>query len=98
LNFDIISNNAYLRELYTARGDIDSAISSSIFELDILINLSSKVKATLSFEYICDNCKQVFPFAFHRCSSCHAIDTIGVELALVKSYQGIDSEENKSFL
>ena len=97
LDLDIISKNSFLKELYTARGDIQEVSKSNIFELDVLINLQNKTNATLSFEYICDNCKQVFPFAFHRCSSCHAIDTIGIEYALVKSYQGINSEENNSF-
>lgn len=98
LNLDIISKNSFLKELYTARGDIKEVSKSSVFELDILINLQNKTNATLSFEYICDNCKQVFPFAFNRCSSCHGIDTLGVELALVKSHKGVGIEENKSFL
>ena len=97
LDLDIITKNSFLKELYTARGDIKEVTKSSIFELDVLINLENKSNATLSFEYICDSCKQVFPFAFHRCSSCHAIDTVGVEISLVKSHIGKDSEENNSF-
>jgi len=97
LDLDIISKNSLLKELYTARGDIKEVTKSSIFELDVLINLEKKSNATLSFEYICDNCKQVFPFAFHRCSSCHAIDTVGVEISLAKSYEGVNHEENNSF-
>jgi len=97
LDLDIISKNSFLKELYTARGDIKEVTKSSVFELDVLINLDTKSNATLSFEYICDGCKQIFPFAFHRCSSCHAIDTVGVELSLVKSYYRTDSEENNSF-
>jgi tetratricopeptide (TPR) repeat protein len=97
LNFDIIMQNGYLRELYTAKGYIKEAAKSSVFELDVLINLDSSVNATLGFEYICDNCKQVFPFIFHRCSSCHAIDKARVELSLVKDYHKDFSEENNSF-
>lgn len=97
LDLDIISKNSFLKELYTARGDINEVTKSSMFELDILINLHNKSNATLSFEYICDNCKQVFPFAFNRCSSCHSIDTIGVEVSLAKNYHRNDSEENNSF-
>ncbi len=98
LDLDIISQNSFLKELYTARGDIKDVSKSGVFELDVLINLDNKSNATLSFEYICDNCKQVFPFSFHRCSSCHAIDTVGVDISLVKSHARIESEENKSFL
>ncbi|MBE0515275.1 tetratricopeptide repeat protein [Sulfurimonas sp.] len=97
LNFDIIMQNGYLRELYTAKGYMKAATKSSIFELDVLISLDSKANATLGFEYICDNCKVVYPFAFNRCSSCHAIDTSRAELSLVKDYHKDFSEENNSF-
>jgi hypothetical protein len=97
LNFDIIKKNGYLRELYTAKGYVNEATKSSVFELDVLINLDKSTNATLSFEYICDNCKQVFPFGFNRCSSCHSIDTSRVELSLSKDYHRDYSEENNSF-
>ena len=97
LNFDIIMKNGYLKELYSAKGYIKEAVKSSVFEFDILINLDSKVNATLGFEYICDNCKMIYPFAFSRCSGCHAIDTSRVELSLVKDYHKDFSEENNSF-
>ena len=97
LNFDIIIQNSYLRELYSAKGYIDKAQKSSIFEFDVLIGLNDSVNATLSFEYICDSCKQISPFAFSRCSNCHSIDTSRVELNLVKNYHKDFSEENNSF-
>lgn len=97
LDLDIISSNGYLRELYTARGDINLAKSSSIFEFDILINLNTKINATLNFEYMCDNCKQSFPFAFSRCSSCQGIDTQIVEFNLTKDYHIDFSQYNNSF-
>lgn len=97
LNLDIISKNGYLRELYSARGDLNLAHSSSIFEFDILIKLGSKANATLAFEYVCDNCKYTYPFIFHRCSSCHSIDTAKVEWSLTKDYYKDFSEENNSF-
>ncbi len=97
LNLDIITKNGYLRELYSARGDVSMAISSSTFELDILININKNTNATLSFEYICDNCKVIFPFTFNRCSSCHAIDRFRIELSLAKDYHRDYSEENNSF-
>jgi len=97
LDFDIISQNGYLRELYTARGDVELVNKSSIFEFDVLINLKSKANATLSFEYICDSCKQLYPFAFNRCSHCHAIDSSRVEFSLSKNYYRDFSEENNSF-
>jgi hypothetical protein len=97
LNLDIISKNGYLRELYSARGDINLAQSSSIFEFDVLIKLKGKANASLSFEYMCNSCKQVFPFVFNRCSSCHSVDTSRVEWSLSKDYYKNFSEENNSF-
>jgi len=97
LNLDIISKNGYLRELYSARGDINLAQSSSIFEFDVLIKLKGKANASLSFEYMCNSCKQVFPFVFNRCSSCHSVDTSRVEWSLSKDYCKNFSEENNSF-
>jgi len=97
LNLDIISNNEYLKDLYSARGDVEYSQNSSVFELDVLINLKGRVNATLSFEYVCSNCKGTYPFAFNRCSSCHAIDTAMVEYVLSKDYIKEFSEENNSF-
>ncbi len=97
LDFSIIAQNSFLRELYTARGDVDFSAKSSVFEFDVLINLEEKANATLSFEYICDNCKQLYPFSFHRCTSCHTIDTIGVEITLSKNYTQEFTQENNSF-
>ncbi|PHR54697.1 MAG: hypothetical protein COA44_12475 [Arcobacter sp.] len=87
LDLDIISSNAYLRELYSAKGLVNTASSSSIFELDVLINLQSKgyQEADLQFEYLCNECKQVFPFSFHRCPNCLGIDTVQNEMLLTKS-------------
>jgi len=97
LNLDIISKNGFLRELYSARGDVSLTDNSSIFEFDVLIKLPKNANATLSFEYICRNCKSVSPFAFSRCSSCHKIDTAQVEWSLSKGYSKDFSEENNSF-
>jgi len=98
LDLDIISRNSYLRELYSARGDIDLANESSVFEFNLLINLkNTNANATLNFEYMCSNCKQRYPFAFNRCSSCHAIDTIDVQWSLTQDYHKDYSEENNSF-
>jgi lipopolysaccharide biosynthesis regulator YciM len=95
LDLDIISSNSYLRELYSAKGIINTASSSSVFELDVLINLQ-KVgykDADLQFEYLCNSCKNVFPFSFNRCPNCLGIDTIKNEILLTKSL----FEANMSF-
>ncbi|MFT7860885.1 MAG: tetratricopeptide repeat protein [Sulfurimonas sp.] len=97
LNLDIISQSGYLRELYSARGDLALAKSSSCFELDLLIKLEKKANATLSFEYVCSSCKRTYPFAFDRCSVCHAIDSATPEIALSKDFMREFGEESNSF-
>ena len=97
LDLDIITHNGHLRELYSARGDVNLATYSSVFEFDVLINLNQKSNATLNFEYICNECKQVYPFAFNRCSGCHSIDSLGIEFSLSKNFHRDYSEENNSF-
>jgi tetratricopeptide (TPR) repeat protein len=97
LDLDIITKSDYLQELYTARGDLNLAKESNVFEFDVLINLHGKSKATLSFEYICDNCKNVSPFVFHRCSKCHSVDSSRIELHLIKDLYRNLFEENNSF-
>ncbi len=95
LDFAIISQNGYLRELFTARGALELAQNSSIFELDTLIALRKcgMSKATLQFEYACGECKQISFIPFHRCPHCHTIDTISPILTLSKEH----FEENNSF-
>jgi len=97
LDLDIIAQNGYLRELFTARGDVKLASKSLVFEFDILIKLEGKSNVTLAFEYVCDSCKQTSPFVFNRCTSCHSIDTARVELSLTKDYYRNLVEENNSF-
>ncbi len=98
IDLDIISSNSFLCELFSAKGFVDLANNSAVFELDILIKLrkADEEIATLQFEYLCNECKQVFPFAFHRCPSCHNIDTIVSELLLTKNTKD-NIEENYSF-
>ncbi|MBN2782565.1 MAG: hypothetical protein JXQ66_04935 [Campylobacterales bacterium] len=97
LDLDIITKNSYLRELYSARGDLNLVTNSNIFEFDVLINLRGKSNATLKFDYFCDNCKHTSPFAFNRCSVCHSVDNLKIEFSLVKDYSRNFGEENNSF-
>ncbi|MBE0498683.1 MAG: tetratricopeptide repeat protein [Campylobacterales bacterium] len=87
LDLDIIASNSFLRELYSAKGVINTAQQSSVFELDVLINLraANYQGADLQFEYLCGACKQVFPFSFHRCPNCLQIDTLRNEMLLTKA-------------
>lgn len=95
LDLDIIASNGYLRELFSAKGSLSLAQGSSIFELDTLITLRQcgGSKASLQFEYVCDECKQLSIFTFHRCPHCHAIDSLTPTMNLTKER----FEDNNSF-
>ncbi len=98
LDYDIISKSKFLQELYSAKGYIEEVKSSEIFELDILIKLQNDADATIEFEYLCQNCKVVFPFSFDRCNACHHIDTMVLEYNLQKDYTKGLGEAGNSFL
>jgi len=98
LDLDIISTSNYLKELYSARGDVALATKSSIFELDVLINLDKKVNATLGFEYVCSKCNWSSPFAFHRCTKCNSIDTLKIDINLIKNFSIDFDMQNDSFV
>jgi tetratricopeptide (TPR) repeat protein len=86
LDPNFVARNPLLCELFTAKGDIDFAQKSDIFELNTLIKLK-KVKddsADISFSYICNNCKYLFPIYFYRCPKCQQIDTTEIETNLIK--------------
>jgi tetratricopeptide (TPR) repeat protein len=95
VDLDIISQSKFLRELYSAKALVNSAKSSSIFELDILIKLqqSGHRGVTLMFEYHCDECKSISLFAYGRCPHCYAIDSLRSEFYLTKEM----FEKNLSF-
>jgi tetratricopeptide (TPR) repeat protein len=95
LDFDIIARNGFLRELFSARGSCELSQSSNVFELDTLITLRAcgNSKATLQFEYVCSECHHISFLPFHRCSTCHAIDSIESIMSLTKER----FEDNNSF-
>jgi pentatricopeptide repeat protein len=97
LDLDIIANDQFLQQLYTAKGVERFVTRSDEFAFDVLIKLENKVDATLSFHYVCNKCKGEYPFRFYRCHQCHSLDTMEVSWQLVKNYTRKFSEENNSF-
>ncbi len=77
----IRTHTPFLQELYSAKGYVDLAKESQIFELDILLHYP---KARLEFEYLCPKCKRVFPFGFTRCPACQGVQPPVIEYTLAK--------------
>ena len=89
--------NEILEHVRMARGEIPYNASSSVpFALDALAKLRfhGYENATLSFEYLCTECKQIFPIHFYRCPHCQSIDTVSIQTSLAPQ----NHEENLSFL
>ncbi len=95
IDFDKISKNNFLNELYNAKGYIKNLKHSEDFVFDILMTLNShnhKVPATIDFEFICNTCKHIHPIFDTRCPHCHNILTFNVKHNLVKDL----NERNQS--
>jgi len=90
--FDISTCKApLLKQISVARGLNDENIEKyDYFELEVLAKLNSLgyKKASLNFEYMCDDCKSSFPIHFNRCPNCQAIATANIEPVITKeSYE-----------
>jgi lipopolysaccharide biosynthesis regulator YciM len=60
-----------------------SNIKSPIFELELLKYVPKEL-ADLEFEYICSNCKNIFPIYQSRCPKCRELFTFKVEPIVVE--------------
>ncbi len=86
-----------LKQVYAAKGYIDDEKErSDIFEIETLkaINRCGAEDGDLDFEYICNECKSIFPLSFDRCPSCHTL--LNIEAIPILSKAKI--EENHSLL
>lgn len=95
INFDKVSTNIFLNELYNAKGYLNTLDHSDDFVFDILMTLNNhehKIPATIDFEFICTSCKHIHPIFDTRCPHCHSILTFDVKHNLVKDL----SERNQS--
>ncbi len=91
------AKSEYLRELFSAKGFINDAKQSSIFEFDAILALNhcGSHRAELSFEYVCNSCKNIFPLYSARCPICgelFSLDGVGI------IQKGRDEKESNSLL
>jgi len=84
-NYDSLPiKNSALIQLKAAKKEIETTIKSPIFELEVLKNLP-KGLADLEFEYICKNCKHIYPIYDERCPNCSELFTFKVETMVVEN-------------
>jgi len=77
-----LKNEAFI-QIKGAKKEITTTIKSPIFELEVL-KYTPKGLANLEFEYICQNCKDIFPIYEDRCPKCKSLFTFKVEISIVK--------------
>ena len=85
IRVEVFENPIFLA-LLKAKGLEVGGVKKSMFELEVLSVLrdSGYREAGLSFEYMCQSCKQVFPVHFYRCPACHALGSGKIEPIITK--------------
>ena len=92
VDLDKIKTNKYLIEVFQARRFIDD-FENSIFEFDVVskLNRQNGEYADISFEYVCNECKNIAPIYNNRCHNCHALMALSPRPMITKktNYNGI---------
>ena len=89
VDFDKIQGHKLLEELYSAKGYLDKAKQSDIFEFNVLIatnDYKNNINIDLNFDFICTKCKKIHPIYASRCPHCNSILTLKVKSNLAKGY------------
>ncbi|WQV99874.1 hypothetical protein KVK00_03200 [Helicobacter pylori] len=85
----ILEKHALLQDIARAKGLLLDNKFCQIFELEVLrALLHSPIKASLTFEYRCKHCKQIFPFESHRCPVCYQLAFMDIVLKISKESYG----------
>jgi tetratricopeptide (TPR) repeat protein len=95
IDFEKVNQNAYLKNLYSAKSYINDFTLDKSFEINILNainNSSSKIPAGLSFSFTCTSCKHVQPIYLNRCPHCNSILSLNVNAQITK----VNYEKNQS--
>jgi len=82
-NIDDLPLRPEFVHIQAAKKKIKTPTQSPIFELEVL-KYTPKNLADLEFEYICGNCKQIFPFYHDRCPNCKELFCMELEARIVK--------------
>ncbi|GAA8403465.1 hypothetical protein HpDR45_06530 [Helicobacter pylori] len=85
----ILEKHALLQDIARSQGLLLDNKPCQVFELEVLrALLNSPMKASLTFEYRCKHCKQIFPFESHRCPVCYQLAFMDVVLKISKESYG----------
>ena len=88
IDFGVVQEHKELKALYFAKGYIKEETKSKDFHTNLLIAAKKEgLGATLTFSYICKNCKSSFPLSFDRCPNCLSINSAKVKTTIAKSQE-----------
>ncbi|MBD3841169.1 MAG: tetratricopeptide repeat protein [Campylobacterales bacterium] len=94
IDFEKVQQITQLQQIYSAKGYVDIARSSSQFELSVLIannNSNAKTQVDLNFEFLCSKCKKIHPIYETRCPHCHSILSLKVQPKIAKNTMNLAS-------
>ncbi|GAA8762295.1 hypothetical protein VN1163_09920 [Helicobacter pylori] len=81
----ILEKHVILQDIARSQGLLLDNKPCQVFELEVLrALLNSPIKASLTFEYRCKHCKQIFPFESHRCPVCYQLAFMDMVLKISK--------------
>ncbi|TPH71868.1 hypothetical protein FIM60_05495 [Helicobacter pylori] len=86
----ILEKHAILQDIARSQGLLLDNKPCQVFELEVLrALLNSPIKASLTFEYRCKHCKQIFPFESHRCPVCYQLAFMDMVLKISKEVHAV---------
>ncbi|GAA7560837.1 hypothetical protein HpBHB38_08910 [Helicobacter pylori] len=86
----ILEKHAVLQDVARSQGLLLDNKPCQVFELEVLrVLLNSPIKASLTFEYRCKHCKQIFPFESHRCPVCYQLAFMDMVLKISKEVHAV---------
>ncbi len=86
----ILEKHALLQDIARSQGLLLDNKPCQVFELEVLrALLHSPIKASLTFEYRCKHCKQIFPFESHRCPVCYQLAFMDMVLKISKETHAV---------
>ncbi len=86
----ILEKHAVLQDIARSQGLLLDNKPCQVFELEVLRTLlNSPIKASLTFEYRCKHCKQIFPFESHRCPVCYQLAFMDMVLKISKETHAV---------
>ena len=80
---ELPNTNEGFIQIKSAKKEIQTDKKAPIFELEVL-KYTPKELADLEFEYVCKNCKHLFPLYEDRCPNCKELFSFEVEVNIIQ--------------